>query len=149
MTVTETGARDTSRTVRRLASSLYFGSSVRGISIIVVSPRRTEKGFVWNVVIGSRSEAGTSGISIQPLVAKSLLPLLGGTPMVWNTCVVFFQALVLAGYGAAHLIAPKRGRIAAVWIYVLLLAAGLAFLPVAFDAEPAASQGPITWLFAE
>jgi hypothetical protein len=35
---------------------------------------------------------------IQPLVAKRLLPTLGGTPMVWNTCLLFFQTLLLAGY---------------------------------------------------
>jgi hypothetical protein len=30
---------------------------------------------------------------VQPLVAKMLLPLLGGAPSVWNTCMVFFQSL--------------------------------------------------------
>src|SRR6476660_6836026 len=40
--------------------------------------------------------------SIQPLIAKMMLPLLGGTPAVWNTCMVFFQAVLLAGYGYAH-----------------------------------------------
>ena len=39
---------------------------------------------------------------VQPMVGKMLLPLLGGTPAVWNTCMVFFQALLLAGYGYAH-----------------------------------------------
>ena len=35
---------------------------------------------------------------VQPMIAKMLLPLLGGTPTVWNTCMVFFQATLLAGY---------------------------------------------------
>jgi hypothetical protein len=39
---------------------------------------------------------------IQPMIGKLLLPLLGGTPAVWNTCMVFFQALLLAGYTYAH-----------------------------------------------
>ncbi len=39
---------------------------------------------------------------IQPLVGKMMLPLLGGTPEVWNTCMVFFQAVLLAGYAYAH-----------------------------------------------
>src|SRR5713101_2948085 len=39
---------------------------------------------------------------IQPMVAKMILPLLGGTPAVWNTCLVFFQAILLAGYLYAH-----------------------------------------------
>ena len=39
---------------------------------------------------------------VQPMVGKMVLPLLGGTPAVWNTCMVFFQALLLAGYYYAH-----------------------------------------------
>ena len=41
---------------------------------------------------------------VQPLVAKLLTPLLGGTPDVWNTAMVFFQAELLLGYGVAHLL---------------------------------------------
>ena len=32
------------------------------------------------------------------MVGKILLPYLGGTPAVWNTCMVFFQVALLAGY---------------------------------------------------
>jgi hypothetical protein len=39
---------------------------------------------------------------IQPMIAKMILPLLGGTPAVWNTCLVFFQAVLLVGYLYAH-----------------------------------------------
>ncbi len=39
---------------------------------------------------------------VQPMVAKMVLPLLGGSPMVWNTCMVFFQIALLAGYAYAH-----------------------------------------------
>ncbi len=39
---------------------------------------------------------------VQPMVGKLILPLLGGTPAVWNTCMVFFQALLLGGYSYAH-----------------------------------------------
>ena len=35
---------------------------------------------------------------IQPLIAKTLLPLWGGTPAVWNTCLFFFQTMLLMGY---------------------------------------------------
>src|SRR6202035_3263217 len=40
---------------------------------------------------------------VQPMTAKMILPSLGGTPAVWNTCQVFFQAMLLAGYAYAHL----------------------------------------------
>src|SRR5262245_30300906 len=39
---------------------------------------------------------------VEPMVGKVMLPLLGGTPAVWNTCMLFFQAVLLAGYGYAH-----------------------------------------------
>ena len=39
---------------------------------------------------------------VQPMVGKMVLPLLGGTPAVWNTCMVFYQAMLLAGYYYAH-----------------------------------------------
>ena len=36
---------------------------------------------------------------VEPMVARMVLPILGGVPMVWNGCVVFFQMTMLAGYG--------------------------------------------------
>ena len=39
---------------------------------------------------------------VQPLVGKLLLPLVGGSPGVWNTCMVFFQVVLLGGYLYAH-----------------------------------------------
>jgi hypothetical protein len=39
---------------------------------------------------------------VQPMIGKMVLPLLGGTPAVWNTCMVFYQGLLLAGYYYAH-----------------------------------------------
>jgi hypothetical protein len=39
---------------------------------------------------------------VQPMIARMVLPLLGGSPAVWSTCMVFFQACLIAGYGYAH-----------------------------------------------
>ncbi len=39
---------------------------------------------------------------VQPMIGKMILPKLGGTPQVWNTCMVFFQAALLAGYAYTH-----------------------------------------------
>src|SRR6476661_10440963 len=67
---------------------------------------------------------------VQPMFAKMVLPYLGGTPAVWNTCVVFFQATMLAGYVYAHVLSrslPLRGQVA---VHVLLLAAVSLTLPV-------------------
>ena len=32
---------------------------------------------------------------VEPIVGKTLLPVFGGVPSVWNTCLVFFQAMLL------------------------------------------------------
>jgi hypothetical protein len=89
---------------------------------------------------------------IQPLVAKLLLPLLGGAPAVWNTAMMFFQLILLAGYGYAHLVGrhvPERRQ---GWIHVAVLTAALFFLPVAAgDAVPEAGTGTaatVAWLLA-
>jgi hypothetical protein len=39
---------------------------------------------------------------VQPMFAKLALPRLGGSPSVWNTCVLFFQTTLLLGYLYAH-----------------------------------------------
>ena len=41
---------------------------------------------------------------VQPIVARMALPVLGGSPAVWNTCMVFFQVVLLVGYAYAHLL---------------------------------------------
>ena len=46
---------------------------------------------------------------VQPLFTKMVLPLLGGSPSVWNTAMVFFQAALLCGYGYAHLLTRHLG----------------------------------------
>jgi hypothetical protein len=39
---------------------------------------------------------------VQPMITKLILPLFGGSPAVWNTAMLFFQAALLAGYAYAH-----------------------------------------------
>ena len=40
--------------------------------------------------------------AVQPMFTKMVLPRLGGTPSVWSVAMVFFQAVLLAGYAYAH-----------------------------------------------
>ncbi len=89
---------------------------------------------------------------VQPLAGKTLLPAAGGTPAVWSTCLVFFQALLLAGYAYADRLArlPLR-RQAAVHLGVLALGATAAFeLSGRADPEliPADSDWPVGGLLA-
>jgi len=87
---------------------------------------------------------------VQPLVAKMLLPLLGGAPSVWNTCMVFFQSLLLGGYAYALFVSQRLSlRNQAIVHAVLLLAAGLV-LPFGLSERVLASlptqSSPILWL---
>jgi len=61
--------------------------------------------------------------SVQPMVGRMLLPVLGGAPAVWNTTLVFYQAALLAGYAYAHFATKWLGvrRQAALHLPVLLL----------------------------
>src|SRR5919107_673649 len=85
---------------------------------------------------------------LQPMVGKELLPLLGSTPQVWTTTVMFFQAALLAGYAFSHWTSRALTPRAQSAVQVGLLAAAAIALPVAIDAgaDPPASSDPIPWL---
>jgi hypothetical protein len=87
---------------------------------------------------------------VQPMIAKMLLPRLGGSPAVWNTCMVFFQAALLAGYAYAHALTarlPARGQ-TVVHLGVLVLPFALLLLPLGIPAAaiPPQSPNPAFWL---
>ena len=82
------------------------------------------------------------------MIAKMVLPVLGGTPMVWNTCVLFFQMTLLAGYAYAHGVTTwidARYR----WLaYAAILLLPLAALPFGLHgaSNPPSNGSPIVWL---
>lgn len=87
---------------------------------------------------------------VQPMVSKLVLPMLGGSPSVWNTCMVFFQAALLLGYAYAHALQRVRSIRLQVAIHLGLLLLAALFLPLTItdalaDPDPAA---PIGWLLA-
>jgi len=85
---------------------------------------------------------------VQPMIAKMVLPLLGGTPAVWNTCMVFFQMTLLLGYLYVHAVTRwlRLGQQAV--LHIALLVLSLLALPVAIAAhdEPPSTGTPIFWL---
>ena len=86
--------------------------------------------------------------SVQPLVGKLLLPLLGGAPSVWNTVMVFFQAMLLAGYAYAHFSFQRLGRFQPLVHVGLLLTAALV-LPFTISPEESSglqSTSPALWV---
>ncbi len=83
---------------------------------------------------------------VQPIIAKVLLPWFGGSSAVWTTCMLFFQLVLLAGYGYAHWLHGLRRRAQAA-VHSVLLAASLAVLPILPRAawKPRGAEDPL-WL---
>ena len=70
---------------------------------------------------------------MQPMVGKMILPLLGGTPAVWSTCMVFFQAALLGGYAYAHALTSRLRPSRQILVHVVALALPFAVLPLAVN----------------
>src|SRR5437870_4388348 len=79
---------------------------------------------------------------IQPMFAKMVLPLLGGTPAVWNTCMVFFQSALLAGYAYAHVASGRLRARGQVLLHLGLLALPIVTLPIAVSSAAAGGGDP-------
>ena len=88
---------------------------------------------------------------VEPMVGKLVLPQLGGAPAVWNTCMVFFQAMLLAGYAAAHWISSRLTARAQRATHLALLLAALATLPIRLNESTAApwQHWPTAWLLLQ
>ena len=59
---------------------------------------------------------------VQPMVTKLVLPMLGGSPSVWNTSMVFFQTALLAGYAYAHALQRLKSLRTQLGVHLALLA---------------------------
>lgn len=70
---------------------------------------------------------------VQPMMGKMLLPVFGGAPAVWQTALLFFQGMLLAGYAYAHWVSRWFGQATRLWVHALLLFAALAFLPLGLE----------------
>ncbi len=88
--------------------------------------------------------------SVQPLFAKMVLPRLGGTPAVWSVAMVFFQAMLLAGYAYAHAIVRFTNLTTGFLIHIVVLVIAVIWLPfqIASGFEQAPESGVAFWLLA-
>lgn len=86
---------------------------------------------------------------VEPMIAKMILPSLGGAPQVWNTCMMFFQGILLLGYYYAHVATRLLPFNKQVILHLIFMLAGLLFLPVHISwlgAPPPTTANPIPWL---
>ncbi len=65
---------------------------------------------------------------VQPMVGKMVLPYLGGSPAVWNTCMVFFQAVLLLGYLYSHRLTSLHNLKLQLAVHLGVLAVGASAL---------------------
>jgi len=84
---------------------------------------------------------------VQPVVAKEILPWFGGSAAVWTTCLVFFQAALLAGYAYSDLVVRRLLPRTQLKLHTVLLAISIALLPIipAAHWKPAGNESP-SWL---
>jgi SAM-dependent methyltransferase len=86
--------------------------------------------------------------AVQPMFTRMVLPTLGGAPAVWSVAMVFFQAMLLAGYAYAHVLARALTAGRALGVHLAVMALALSFLPIALTqalgAPPA--DGASLWL---
>jgi hypothetical protein len=86
--------------------------------------------------------------SVQPFFAKMVLPRLGGSPGVWSVAMVFFQSMLLLGYGYAHLLTARLSLKHAALVHLAVMAIAFIFLPIAIPqgwSEPP-QTGQTLWL---
>jgi len=85
---------------------------------------------------------------VQPLMGKMILPMLGGTPAVWNTCMLFYQTVLLAGYGYVHLLNRKVAPRLQLPIHLVVLAVPLLLLPIELPKGwvPPDHGNPMGWV---
>lgn len=92
---------------------------------------KTDKSVPQNLILSV-----TVGISatllfwIQPLFSKMVLPRLGGTSSVWNTCLFFYQAVLFFGYLYAFLLHRNLSLTGQTRLHRILLLISILFLPV-------------------
>src|SRR4051812_43875738 len=71
---------------------------------------------------------------LQPMFARMVLPLLGGTPAVWNTAMMFYQAALLLGYAYAHASTASLGPRRQALVHMGLLLLPFLVLPIGIPA---------------
>ena len=83
---------------------------------------------------------------VQPMIARMALPRLGGAPAVWNSAMLVYQALLLAGYAYSHWLgrlAPRRQAM----VHLALFAFAAVMLPIGLvDTSPPADANILLWV---
>jgi hypothetical protein len=107
--------------------------------------------FAWTCAITTLLSAVLLFL-VQPIISKIILPWFGGSPAVWTTCMLFFQTVLLAGYGYAHWLVRAFNQSWQMRIHAFMTLAAALTLPItpgmpSVDVE-AAPVRSILWLLS-
>jgi hypothetical protein len=85
---------------------------------------------------------------VQPMFARFVLPLLGGTPAVWTTAMLFFQSALLMAYLYAHWSTRRLGPRRQAALHLVLVFGALLVLPLGVPDSwtPPTESSPVPWL---
>ncbi|MGH9146242.1 MAG: hypothetical protein ACRD1Q_06005, partial [Vicinamibacterales bacterium] len=127
---------------------LVLVSAVARAQALLYRPRQSGGGLMVVLFAVTLFTSSALMFLVQPMIAKMLLPLLGGSPAVWNTCMVFFQAILLAGYLYAHLASRYFSRKHQILLHGAVIIVSLASVPILISTEivPPADRSPVWWL---
>lgn len=138
----------TKRNRRQLAAANEAKPAGEGDAVakpLLSAPRVNERYarplFVLTIVTGSFLLFLT-----QPMIARMALPRVGGAPSVWNSAMLVYQLLLLAGYTYAHGLSYLRPRLQS-GIHLGVFAVAALFLPIGLVAwVPPADAQPAFWV---
>ena len=85
---------------------------------------------------------------IEPVMGRILLPIYGGSPAVWNTCVVCFQAMLMVGYAYAHWSIDFFGVRRQAMVHAALLLVSGFVVPLALPVLAPAAGTPVRSIVA-
>jgi hypothetical protein len=113
-------------------------------------PKRTvqvDNSLPW-LFAGTMFASASLLFFVEPMMAKMILPLLGGSPSVWNTCIVFYQMGLLAGYAYAHATSAWLSLRHQLLLHMALVVVPVIVLPlgVTEDWIPPSDESPVVWL---
>ena len=117
------------------------GETLPDLTAIAARERYARPLFVLTIVTGSFLLFLT-----QPMIARMALPRVGGAPAVWNSAMLVYQLLLLAGYAYAHWLSRLRPRRQA-GLHILLFGVAALWLPIGLAAAvPPADGEPAFWV---
>lgn len=86
---------------------------------------------------------------VQPMVGKIFLPWVGGAPAAWNTCMFFFQFVLLGGYYYAHATLKHLSLKKHFIVHFVLMLTAIVFLPIKFSGTESVPTNPAPWLLTQ